>query len=78
MAHQPNPNAPLPRAVAVARIWLLVLGCAWFLGGFLVGSSTAGGSRWWAMLLVVVGLVHFAIARYAKRRPALFLSLFGP
>jgi hypothetical protein len=33
MVNQPNANAPLPRAVTVARIWLLVLGCAWFLAG---------------------------------------------
>jgi hypothetical protein len=78
MVNQPNTNAPLPRAVTVARIWLLVLGCAWFLAGFVVGSGTADGSRWWGMLLVAVGLVHFAVARYVKSRPALFLALFGP
>jgi hypothetical protein len=76
--NQPKVRTPLPRAVTVARIWLLVLGCAWFLAGFLVGSGSAGGSRWWGILLVAVGLVHFAVARYASRRPALFMAMFGP
>ena len=77
MANQPEVDAPLPRAVVLARIWLLVLGCAWFLAGFLVGTTT-GGSRWWGIILVAVGILHFAVARYARARPAVFFSLFGP
>jgi len=77
MANQPEVDAPLPRAVMLARIWLLVLGCAWVLAGFFVGTTT-GGSRWWGIIVVAVGILHFAVARYARARPAVFLSLFGP
>ena len=77
MAKQPEVDAPLPRAVMLARIWLLALGCAWVLAGFFVGT-TASGSRWWGIILVAVGILHFAVARYARARPAVFASLFGP
>ena len=77
MANQPKLDAPLPHGVMLARIWLLVLGCAWFLAGFFVGT-TAGGSRWWGIILVAVGILHFAVARYARARLAVFFSLFGP
>ena len=77
MVDPPNVDAPSPRAVTLARIWLLVLGCAWFLAGFFVGGTT-GGSRWWGIILVAVGVLHFAVARYAKKRLAVFFSSFGP
>jgi len=77
MVNQRNVNAPSPRAVALARIWLLALGCSWFLAGFFVGT-TAGGSRWWGIALVAVGILHFAVARYARTRLAVFFSSLGP
>jgi hypothetical protein len=77
MDKQPGAGAPLPRTVTLARIWLLVLGCAWFLGGFFVGGAS-GGSRWWGILLVAVGIVHFAVARLARTRLAAFFSSLGP
>jgi hypothetical protein len=77
MVNQRNVDAPLPRAVTLARIWLLILGCAWLFAGFFVGT-TAGGSRWWGLALVAVGILHFAVARYARARLAVFLSLLGP
>ena len=64
MNNKPDVDSPLPRTVKLARIWLLVLGCAWFLAGFVVG----GESRGWGIVLVAVGLLHFAAARYARRR----------
>ena len=76
MVNQPNVGTPVPHAVTVARIWLLVLGCAWFVAGFFVG--TTGGSRWWGLGLVAVGLVHFAVARYLRTRGAAFFSSRGP
>lgn len=76
MVDQRNADTPLPHAVTLARIWLLVLGCAWFLAGFFVGT-TAGGSRWWAIALVAVGILHFAVARYARTRLAVFFSSDG-
>jgi hypothetical protein len=77
MANQRNVDAPRPRAVTLARVWLLVLGCAWFLAGSLVGTA-AGGSRRLAIVLVGVGILHFAAARYARTRLAAFFSSFGP
>ena len=67
MVNQPSADTPLPRAVKMARVWLLVLGCAWFLAGFLVGATT-GGSHWLGIVLVAVGILHFAVARYARAR----------
>jgi hypothetical protein len=64
---------PPPRAMTLVRIWLLVLGCAWLLAGFFVGSGT-GGSHWWGIVLVAVGVLHFAAARYATKRLAMFFS----
>ncbi len=61
-------DAPSPGAVTLARIWLLALGCAWFLAGLFVGTS--GGSRGWGIALVAVGILHFAAARYVSRRVA--------
>ena len=75
MVNQRNAGAPLPRTVTLARVWLLVLGCAWFLAGFLVG--TTGRSRWLAIGLVAVGILHFAVARYAGTRRAVFFSSSG-
>jgi len=72
MVNQRNANAPLPHAATLARVWLLALGCAWFLAGFFVG--TAGGSRWWGIALVAVGILHLAVARYARTRLAAFFS----
>jgi membrane protein insertase Oxa1/YidC/SpoIIIJ len=77
MVDHPKGDAPLPRAVTLARIWLLALGCAWFLAGFYVGT-TPDGSRWWGIILVAVGILHFAVARYARTRLAVFFSSFGP
>jgi hypothetical protein len=77
MANQRNVTAPSPRAVRLARVWLLVLGCAWTLAGFLVGTRT-GGSHWLGIALVAVGLLHFAVARYARARLAVFFSSFDP
>jgi hypothetical protein len=51
--------------MTLVRVWLLVMGCAWFLAGFLVGSK--GESHGWGIFLVAVGVVHFAAARYARR-----------
>jgi hypothetical protein len=77
MVKQRNVDAPPPRAVTMARVWLLVLGCAWFAAGFLVGTAT-GGSRWLGIALVAVGILHFAVARYARTRLAVFFSSLGP
>ena len=77
MVDQPSIDAPSPRAVTLARIWLRVLGCAWFLAGFFVGGTT-GGSHAWGIILVGVGVLHFAVARYAKKRLAVFFSSSGP
>jgi len=60
---------PANKQLTLARIWLLALGCAWFLAGVFVGT-TAGGSRWWGIALVAVGVFHFAAARYARMRLA--------
>ena len=76
MVNQRNVDAPPPRSVTLARVWLLVLGCAWFLAGFLVGTAE-GGSRWLGIVLVAVGIFHFAVARYARTRLAVFLSSLG-
>jgi hypothetical protein len=70
-------NKQLPRSVTLARTWLLILGCAWFLAGFVV-AGTPGGSRWLGMILVAVGILHFAVARLARTRLAGFFSSFGP
>lgn len=77
MVNEPKVDAPAPRAVTLARVWLLVLGCAWFVAGFVVGR-TPGASRWFAIVLVAVGILHFAAARYARTRLASFFSSFGP
>ena len=79
MVDQPNVDAPSPRAVTLARIWLLVLGCAWFLAGFFVGGTTGG---WVTFVgdhrLVPVSVLHFAITGCARKRLAVFFSSFGP
>jgi hypothetical protein len=76
MVNKPGANSAPPRAATVARIWLLTLGCAWFLAGFFVGTS--GGSRGWGIFLVAVGILHFAAARYARTRLAAFFSSLDP
>ncbi len=75
MVNQPNVDTPSPRAVTLARIWFLVLGFAWLLGGFLVGGTT-GGSHWSGLILVAVGALHFTAARFA-RKLAVLVSSFG-
>jgi hypothetical protein len=77
MVNKPDIDARLPRAVMLARIWLLLLGCAWLFAGFFVATA-AGGSRGWGLALIAVGVLHFAVARYARARLAVFLSLLGP
>jgi hypothetical protein len=76
MVNQPNVDTPSPRAVTLARIWLLVLGFAWVLAGLSVGS-TVGGSHWSGLILVAVGALHFTAARFA-RKLAVLASSFGP
>ena len=76
MVNQPNVDTPSPRAVTLARIWLLVLGFAWLLAGFSVGG-TLGGSHWRGLILVAVGALHFTAARFARKLVVL-VSAFGP
>ncbi len=76
MVNQPNVDTPSPRAVTLARIWLLILGFAWVLAGLSVGGAL-GGSRWWGLALVAVGALHFTAARFA-RKLAVWVSSFGP
>jgi hypothetical protein len=71
-------RGPSPRAVKMARVWLLLLGVMWLLVGLV--SGTIGGSEFWGWPLVLIGfgIVHFFVALYASARIAVFFALIGP
>jgi hypothetical protein len=75
---QPDVEGPSPRAVALARFWLIVLGCIWLVLGVAVGMTMRSESWWLWLIVIAVAALHFIAARYARNRVAVFFALFGP
>jgi hypothetical protein len=71
-------SGPSDRAVAIARGWLLVWGCVWLVIAGAFGLWVSGPNAYWGIAMAVVGLAHFAAARYASGRVAIFFAFFGP
>jgi hypothetical protein len=69
---------PQPRLVALARFWLIVLGCLWCALGLVVAIDVGGELQWPWLALLAVGVLHLVAARYAKDRIAVLFASFGP
>ena len=68
---------PSERAVRLARVWLSVGGWAWLFLGAGIFVTSGVSFDWVPIMLIGVAVVHFAAARFASRRFAIFFALFG-
>jgi hypothetical protein len=71
-------ETPSPRLVALARFWLIILGCLWCVLGLVAAIDADGAFQWIWWALIAVGVLHLVAARYAKDRIAVLFALFGP
>ena len=78
MAQELDSAGPSERAVALARTCLIIGGVVWsgFAAAMLVASRAS--EIWSTLAVALVGLAHFAVARFGSRRVAVFFALFGP
>ena len=70
-----NVEGPSPRAVALARFWLIAMGYLWIVGGV---AAAVTSNEWLALAAVAIGVVHILIAQFASRRVIVFFAIFGP
>ena len=71
-----NVEGPSPRAVVLARFWLIAMGCLWIVGG--VAAAAVTSNEWLAVAAVAIGAVHILIAQFASQRVIVFFAIFGP
>jgi hypothetical protein len=73
-------DGPPPSVVRWARASLRIGGIIWFLFAVLTLFHADGDitTMLWGIAMVVVAILHFAVARYGGKRGVVFLSFFGP
>ena len=67
-----------PRVVAMARLWLVVLGTVWLILGVALSVTEFSTSPWLCLLLLSMAVVHFLVARFGSHRVALIFSVYFP
>jgi hypothetical protein len=77
MSTEPGIDGPSPRAVALARASLYLVGSVWLLAGIAVLISWSSEVFWGSIALVAFGLLHFVVARFGSRRIAVFFARLG-
>ena len=76
---QSSIDGPPSRAVAMARMWLKILGVLWLtVGVLMLGGGGNVETMLWAGAAIIFGLGHFVLARYASNRIAVFFAVLGP
>ena len=71
-------SGPGERAASLARAWLIISGLIVLTLGIGIAATLDGRERLWGVLIAVLGVANFIVARYGNRRVAVFFSLFGP
>jgi hypothetical protein len=71
-------SGPSERAVAIARVWLVVWGIVLVAFGIAIASTADGSTRLWGGAMVALGIGHFIAARYASGKVAVVVAWFGP
>ena len=74
---RPEPEY-FPRVVAMARLWLLVLGAVWLILGVALSVTEFSTSPWLCLLLLAMAGAHFLVARFGSHRVALIFSVYFP
>jgi hypothetical protein len=77
-AETPDLEGPSDHAVRLARMWLVIGGWVWLVGGIAMVHAS-GFDPWWVpTIMVSVAIAHFVVARFGSRRIAVFFVMFAP
>ena len=71
-------DGPSLRAVAFARFLLIIFGFVWLVIGGMLALGKKDPNLFLGLVVSGVGVGHFAMARFASKRVAVFAALFGP
>jgi hypothetical protein len=77
VATEPDAES-FPRVVAMARLWLLILGTVWLILGVALSVTEFSSSPWLCLLLLALAGAHFLVARFGSHRVALIFSVYFP
>ena len=80
-AEMSDASGPSPRAMAMARVSLYLIGCVCALVAAALAAGVVANS-FWLLLFAMLAVLCFAVGRFANGRVAVFaaffLAFFGP